>query len=55
MCGGDNSMPTIKDMVAQSRIFVAQCEKYLSNGESIAVLNGFPLFLFEYFKKSFWQ
>ena len=55
MCGGDNSMPTIKDMVAQSRIFVAQCEKYLSNGESIAVLNGFPLFLYEYFKKSFWQ
>lgn len=55
MCNRENSMPLNKDIVAQSRIFMAQCEYYLSDGERIAVLNGFPLFLFEYFKVSFWQ
>ena len=55
MCGGENCMPAAKDRVAQSKIFMAQCEKYISNGERIAVLNGFPLFLYEYFKTSFWQ
>ena len=55
MCNGENSMPLNKAIVAQPRIFMAQCEHYLSDGERIAVLNGFPLFLFEYFKVSFWQ
>ena len=55
ICSGDNKMPAIKDIVGQSSIFKAQSEKYLSNGERISVLNGFPLFLYEYFKKSFWQ
>ena len=55
MCNGENSMPLNKEIVAQPRIFMAQCEYYLSDGERIAVLNGFPLFLFEYFKVSFWQ
>ena len=55
MCNGENSMPLNKEIVAQPRVFMAQCEYYLSDGERIAVLNGFPLFLFEYFKVSFWQ
>ena len=55
LCNGENSMPLNKAIVAQPRIFMAQCEHYLSDGERIAVLNGFPLFLFEYFKVSFWQ
>ena len=55
MCNGENSMPLNKEIVAQPRIFMAQCEYYLSDGERIAVLNGFPLFLLEYFKVSFWQ
>lgn len=55
ICVGDKSMPIVKDVVAQSKIFMAQREKYLSNGERIAVLNGFPLFLYEYFKTTFWQ
>lgn len=55
MCNGENSMPLNKAIVAQPRIFMAQCENYLSDGERIAVLNGFPLFLFEYFKVGFWQ
>lgn len=50
ICTGENSMPKDKESVAQLRIFDGQCDKYLCDGERIAVLNGFPLFLFEYFK-----
>ena len=51
MCNDVAERPVEKDAVAQPRIFEAQCGKYLCNGEKIAVLNGFPLFLFEYFKE----
>lgn len=51
MCTGVAERPVDKDTVAQPRIFEAQCEKYLCDGERIAVLNGFPLFLFDYFKE----
>ena len=51
MCTGVAELPVDKDTVAQPRIFEAQCGKYLCDGEKIAVLNGFPLFLFEYFKE----
>ena len=51
MCTGVAERPVDKDAVAQPRIFETQCEKYLCDGEKIAVLNGFPLFLFEYFKE----
>ena len=53
MCNGENSISLNKEIVAQPKIFMAQCENYLSDGERIAVLNGFPLFLFEYFKVSY--
>ena len=51
MCNDVAERPVEKDAVAQPRIFETQCEKYLCDGEKIAVLNGFPLFLFEYFKE----
>ena len=51
MCAGVAERPVDKDTVAQPRIFEAQCCKYLCDGEKIAVLNGFPLFLFEYLKE----
>ncbi len=51
MCDGVAVRPVDKDAVAQLRVFEAQCGKYLCDGEKIAVLNGFPLFLFEYFKE----
>ena len=47
---GQNAVPEDKEAVAQLRVFEGQCGKYLCDGEKIAVLNGFPLFLFEYFK-----
>ncbi|MBQ7750019.1 MAG: hypothetical protein IJR77_02210 [Bacteroidales bacterium] len=55
ICTGRIAVPEDKEDVAQLRIFEGQCGKYLCGGERIAVLNGFPLFLFEYFKGSFWQ
>ena len=54
MCEGVNNMPDSKDMVAQPRIFEAQCWDYICDGERVAILNGFPLFLYEYFKVGFW-
>ena len=51
ICTGRNVVPEDKEVVAQSRVFEGQCGKYLCDGERIAVLNGFPLFLFEYFKE----
>ncbi|MBO7604614.1 MAG: FAD-binding oxidoreductase [Bacteroidales bacterium] len=51
MCTGVNEMLEDKDFVAQSRIFAVRCGKYLCDGEKIAVLNGFPLFLLEYYKE----
>lgn len=52
---GQISDSIIKITVSQTSIFTAQCEKYLGDEERIAILNGFPLFLFEYFKISFWS
>ena len=51
ICTGENVIPENKEVVAQLRIFDGQCKKYLFDGGKIAVLNGFPLFLFEYFKE----
>ena len=51
LCTGENILPEDKEAITQSRIFEAQCKKYMCNGELIAVLAGFPLFLFEYFKE----
>lgn len=46
-----NIIPVNKEDVSQQRIFESQCLKYLCDEERIAILNGFPLFLFEYFKE----
>lgn len=50
ICTGQNDLPKDKEDIAQLKIFDGQCGKYLCDGERIAVLCGFPLFLFEYFK-----
>ena len=55
MCEGVPRMPVDKKAVSQERIFDAQCRMYLCDGERIAILNGFPLFLFDYFRIGFWQ
>lgn len=51
ICHDDNSFPDNIDRIAQKIIFEAQLQKYV-NTEccSVAILNAFPIFLYEYFK-----
>ena len=52
LCNGQNEMPTRKDDVSQEKIFAAQKEKYVDTDDSVAILNSFPIFLFEYLKSA---
>ena len=47
---GNNEMPNQKDDINQLRLFASQKEKYVDISECVAVLNSFPLFLYEYLK-----
>lgn len=51
ICTGKNEMPEKKEDVSQQSIFENQLEKYvLTDDCCVAILNAFPLFLYEYFK-----
>ena len=47
---GNNKMPNQKDDINQLRLFGSQKDKYVDVSECVAVLNSFPLFLYEYLK-----
>ena len=47
---GSNNIPKQKEDINQLRLFTSQKEKYVDILESVAVLNSFPLFLYEYLK-----
>lgn len=47
---GMNSMPEVKSVINQIAIFEAQKEKYVTVSDSVAILNSFPIFIYEYFK-----
>ncbi len=47
---GRCEMPNQKDDINQLAIFEEQKCKYVDKNESVAVLNSFPIFLYEYFK-----
>lgn len=49
ICSGTNDFPEMKDTINQQNIFTGQIEKYLPDGK-IAILNSFPLFLYEYLR-----
>lgn len=50
MCTGVNEMPGKKTDIAQDKIFEAQLQKYIDSAESsVAILNAFPLFIYDYF------
>ena len=51
ICSGHCCRPEDKENVSQQKIFDAQLSKYLTVDDSVAILNSFPLFLFEYFKE----
>lgn len=51
ICTGKNEMPEKKEDVSQQSIFDNQLAKYvLTDDCCVAILNAFPLFLYEYFK-----
>ena len=50
LVSGKYILPVEKSAIGQSCIFEAQLEKFVGVNECVAVLNSFPLFLFEYLK-----
>jgi hypothetical protein len=51
ICTGNNTMPLAKNDIAQNKIFDAQLQKYINRPvPSVAILNAFPLFIYDYFK-----
>ncbi len=42
--------PQSKECISQDNIFSAQKEKFVTPSETVAILNSFPLFLYDYFK-----
>lgn len=49
ICSKNNEIPSRKSDVSQSSIFSGQLQNYVRQNQ-IAILNSFPLFLYEYFK-----
>ena len=49
---GRHTMPAEKSVVNQKAIFYNQVSKYVVSFEMVAVLNSFPLFIYEYMKNS---
>ena len=47
---GNNGMPEQKDEINQLELFRSQKEKYVEVSESVAILNSFPLFIYDYLK-----
>ena len=51
ICHGKNEAPNKKEEVSQEQIFESQLQKHVNKEQSeVAILNAFPLFLYEYFK-----
>lgn len=51
LCDGANTFPRKKTLFPQAAVFDAQCKKYVNTDECrVAILNSFPIFLYEYFK-----
>ena len=52
---GDLSWPKSKDDIGQRLIFDAQLKKYVIPQNKVAILNAFPMFLYDYFPKERFQ
>lgn len=50
LCNDENDFPEQKEDIAQDRIFESQLAKYVDVDESVAILNSFPIFVYEYLK-----
>jgi hypothetical protein len=43
-------MPENKEDISQDKLFVAMKQKFVDVNQTVAILNSFPIFLFEYLK-----
>lgn len=50
ICTGSYSIPQEKSAISQQHIFDNQLNKYVNPNGRIAILNAFPLFLYEYYR-----
>lgn len=50
ICNNKNEMPINKEDIAQDKLFVAMKQKYVDVNQTVAILNSFPIFIFEYLK-----
>jgi hypothetical protein len=51
ICHGKNELPSKKKEIDQELIFESQLKKHVNKEHSeVAILNAFPLFLYEYFR-----
>ena len=50
ICSDLYSIPQKKSAISQQDIFDNQLAKYVKQKKEIAVLNAFPLFLYEYYR-----
>ena len=50
ICAGENVLPENKEDIAQDKLFDAQKSNYVEVNDSVAILNSFPIFLFEYLR-----
>lgn len=50
LCDVPSASSDIKELIGQNRVFANQDRKHIMPNREIAVLNSFPLFLFDYFK-----
>lgn len=51
ICSENNEYPEEKSLINQQKIFENQLEKYIKK-QKVAILNAFPLFLYEFFRIS---
>lgn len=51
LCNDADDFPEQKEDIAQGRIFESQLAKYVEVGESVAILNSFPIFVYEYLRR----
>lgn len=47
---GQCGLPAVKENIIQLRVFEAQKDQYVLKNDEVAILNSFPLFLYEFFK-----
>ena len=49
ICNGSCCSPTADEDISQEKIFSCQLEKFVSTSTEVALLNAFPMFLYEHF------